>query len=233
MADIRMPNIIGQEDNYGAVLVLGLNEFIADIRKARDKGAVDSMIKEANERVAKVVIRTARSLANTKQERRAAATLDTASSVQQVKVTMGSKDVPYAGGANFGAYTDLRRLIKASGNARGRRRATIVRDGESILKVATNVERQFVTRSGKTVTRFEGGEQVKLARDASGRLRVIRGWNQFGAKGGPRTQWQKGKDQFLYRAVTLTQDQISKSYQEFIDKMIRDAFPDGESGAAA
>lgn len=233
MASPRMPEIIGQEDNYGAVIVLGLNEFIADIRKARDKGAVDDMIREANERVARVVIRTARSLANTKQERRAAATLETSSNVQQVKVTMGGKDVPYAGGANFGSYTNLRRLIKSRDNARGRKRATIVREGESILKVATNVERQFVTKRGMTVSRFEGGQQVKLARDSSGRLRVIRGWNQFGAKGGPRTQWQKGKDQFLYRAVTMTQDQISNAYQEFIDKMIRDAFPDSDSGVAA
>jgi hypothetical protein len=230
---VAEPQILGQQDNFGAVQVLGLNEFIKDIRKAGEKGATDAMIKEANERVAKVVIRMARALANTKQEKKAAASLDTSSSIKQVKVTMGGARVPYAGGANFGSYTDLRRLIKASGNARGRKRATIVRSGESILKVATNVERQFVNRRGMTVSRFEGGEQVKLARDASGRLRVIRGWNQFGAKGQARTQWQKGKDQFLYRAVTLTQDQISKSYQEFIDKMIRDAFPDGASGAAA
>lgn len=233
MAEIRVPEIIGQEDNYGAVIVLGLNEFIADIRKARDKGAADALIKEANERVAKVVIRTAKSLANTKQERRATGTLETSSSVQQVKVTMGGSKVPYAGGANFGAYTDQRRLIKSRDNARGRRRATIVREGESILAVATRVERQFVTRSGKTVTAFEGGSQVKLARTASGGLKVIRGWNQFRAKGQPPTQWQKGKDQFLYRAVTMTQQQISDSYQEFIDKMIGDAFPDADSGAAA
>lgn len=227
------PQIIGQQDNFGAVQVLGLNEFIRDIRKASDKGAADALIKEANERVAKVVIRTARALANTRQERRAAGTLETSSSVQQVKVTMGGRDVPYAGGANFGAYTDQRRLIKSAGNARGRRRATLVREGESILNVASRVERQFVTRSGKTVTAFEGGERVRLARTASGGLRVIRGWNQFRAKGQQPTRWQKGKDQFLYRAVTMTQDQISKSYQEFIDKMTEQAFPDRESGTSA
>lgn len=227
-----IPEIIGQQDNYGAVVVLGLNEFLADIRKARDKGAADALIKEANERVAKIVIRTAKALANTKQERRAAGTLETSSSTQQVKVTMGSAKVPYAGGANFGSYTDQRRLIKSRSNARGRRRATIVREGESILKVATNVERQFVTRSGKTVTAFEGGERVALKRRSNGALVVIRGWNQFRAKGQPSTPWQKGSDQFLYRAVTMTQADISKSYQEFIDKMIGDAFPDsGESAA--
>lgn len=227
------PEIIGQQDNYGAIVVLGLNEFIADIRKARDKGAADALIKEANERVAKIVIRTAKSLANTKQERRAAATLETSSSIQQVKVTMGGRGVPYAGGANFGSYQNLRRLIKDANNARGRRRATIVREGESLLKVASRVERQYVTRSGRTVTAFEGGQQVKIARNASGGLRVIRGWNQFRAKGQPPTQWQKGKDQFLYRAVTLTQDQISESYQAFIDKMISEAFPDKDAGDAA
>ena len=228
-----MAEIIGQQDNFGAVQVIGLTEFIKDIRKAADKGAADALIREANERVAKVVIRTARSLANTKQERRAAASLDVASSVQQVKVTMGGGDVPYAGGANFGAHIDQRRLIKAP-NVRGRRsRATIVREGESILRVATRVESQFVSRSGRTVSRFEGGQQVKLARTASGGLRVIRGWNQFRAKGQEPTRYAKGKDQFLYRAVTLTQSQISESYQRFIDEMTKRAFPDAAAGDSA
>ena len=221
------PEIIGQQDNFGAVVVLGLNEFIADIRKARDKGAADALIREANERVAKVVIRMAKTLANTKQERRAAATLETSSSVQKVEVRMGGKAAPYAGGANFGAYTNQRRLIKAP-NQRGRRsRATRVREGESILKVATRVESQFVSRSGRTVGMREGGTRVELARTSSGALRVVNGWNQFRAKGQSPTQWHKGKDQFLYRAVTLTQEQISKSYQEFIDKMIGGAFGEG------
>ena len=39
------PEIVGQKDNYGAVVVLGLTEFIADIRKAGDKGATDAMIR--------------------------------------------------------------------------------------------------------------------------------------------------------------------------------------------
>jgi hypothetical protein len=221
------PEIIGQQDNFGAVVVLGLNEFIADIRKARDKGAADALIREANERVAKVVIRMAKTLANTKQERRAAATLETSSSVQKVEVRMGGKAAPYAGGANFGSYTNQRRLIKAP-NQRGRRsRATRVREGESILKVATRVESQFVSRSGRTVGMREGGTRVELARTSSGALRVVNGWNQFRAKGQQPTQWHKGKDQFLYRAVTMTQEQISQSYQEFIDKMIGGAFGEG------
>ena len=227
------PQIIGQQDNFGAVQVQGLTQFIKDIRAASDKKAADVLIREANERVAKVVIRMARSLANTKQERRAAESLETSSSVQQVKVSMGGRAAPYAGGANFGSYTDLRRLIKAP-NQRGRRsRATTVREGESILKVATRVESQFVSRSGRTVSAFEGGTRVKLARNSSGGLRVIRGWNQFRAKGQEPTAWKKGSDQFLYRAVTLTQDQISQSYQEFIDRMIGKAFPDASSGDSA
>lgn len=221
------PRIIGQQDNYGAVVVLGLNEFIADIRKARDKGAADALIREANERVAQVVIRMARALADTKQERKAAASLETSSSVLKVEVRMGGRAAPYAGGANFGAYTNQRRLIKAP-NQRGRRsRATRVRDGESILKVATRVESQFVSRSGKTVTAFEGGTRVQLARTASGGLRVITGWNNFRAKGQPPTEWKKGKDQFLYAAVTRTQDQISAAYQRFIDEMLGGSFGDG------
>ncbi len=226
-----MAEIIGQKDNFGAVQVQGLSEFIKDIKKARDKNAATVLIRQANERVAKVVIRMARSLANTKQERKAAATLEVSSSTTSVQVRMGGKAAPYAGGANFGAYINQRRLIKAP-NQRGRRsRATRVREGESILKVATRVEAQFVSRSGRTVGMREGGTRVQLARTSSGALRVVNGWNNFRAKGGSPTQWQKGKDQFLYRAVTLTQDQISQSYQEFIDKMIGDAFPDKSQAA--
>lgn len=226
-----MAEIIGQKDNFGAVQVQGLSEFIKDIKKARDKGAANTLIREANERVAKVVIRMARTLANTKQERKAAATLEVSSSTTSVQVRMGGKEAPYAGGANFGSYQNQRRLIKAP-NQRGRRsRATRVREGESLLKVATRVEAQFVSRSGRTVGMREGGTRVQLARTSSGALRVVNGWNQFRAKGGTPTSWVKGKDQFLYRAVTLTQDQITQSYQEFIDKMIGEAFPDKSQAA--
>ena len=51
-----MAEIIGQKDNFGAVQMQGLSEFIKDIKKARDKGAANVLIREANERVAKVVI---------------------------------------------------------------------------------------------------------------------------------------------------------------------------------
>ncbi len=225
------PEIIGQKDNFGAVQVVGLTQFINDLRKAVDKGAADALIREANERVARVVIRMAKSLANTKQERRAADTLETSSSVKQVQVRMGGRAAPYAGGANFGSYTNQRRLIKAP-NQRGRRsRATRVREGESILKVATRVESQFVSRSGRTVSMREGGTRVQLARTSSGALRVIKGWNQFREKGGTPTPYVKGRDQFLYRAVSMTQAEISESYQRFIDKMIAQAFPDKSQAA--
>lgn len=219
-----MVSIVGQKDNFGKVEVIGLTEFMKDIRKAADKGATDAMIKQANERVAAIVIRTAKALASTKQQRKAAGSLEVSSSMTQVKVLMGGRAVPYAGGANFGAYTNQRRLIKAP-NQRGRRsRATLVRGSESIETVAGRVERQFVSRSGRTISEREGGTQVKLARTASGGLKVIKGWNNFTAKGGQPTRWVKGKDQFLYRAVSKTQDQISASYQRFIDQMTEKAF---------
>lgn len=228
-----MAEIIGQQDNYGAVQVVGLTEFIKDIRQANNKGLVDAKIREANERVAQVVIRMARALADTKQERRAASTLETSSSVQKVEVRMGGRSAPYAGGANFGAKIDQRRLIKAPNQRGGRGRATIVRQGESILKVATRVESQFVSRSGRTVSAFEGGTRVQLARTAAGGLKVIRGWNNFRAKGQQPTQWRKGKDEFLYAAVTRTQTQISESYQRFIDETIGKPFSDKSSDSAA
>lgn len=208
----------GQQDQFGRIQVTNFSKFIKSIREASDKGAMDEEIRKANEAVAKIVISTARVLADTKQEVRAAGSLETSSTVRQVQVRGGGKGVPYFGGANFGSYQNLPRLVKAKVKGRKKGRATIVREGESILKVAIKVEAQRY--------RGKGSERVKLARTAGGGLQVIKGWNNFGRKGGARTPYRKNKDEFLYAAVEKDSQQIIKLYGEHMDRITKKAFPD-------
>jgi RNA-binding protein YhbY len=205
---------------------MNLTPFLREIKKATDKGAADALLQEANERVARVVIRGAQALARTKQQRKAAATLETSSSRMAVKVVGGGKGVPYFGGANFNARINETRLIKAP-NVRGTRaRATLVRSGENIDKVARRVESQYVDSRGRNIGRRAGGTQVTLSRTKAGGLRSIKGWNNFTAKGQPPVAWVKNKDNFVYASVTMNYDAIAASYQRFIDDNLGDAFPD-------
>jgi hypothetical protein len=152
-------------------------------------------------------------------EKRAASTLVQASNKLRVAVTGGGKAAPFFGGANFGSYRDTRRLIKAP-NVRGKRsRATLVRHGEDIDVVARRVESQSVESSGKTISKRLGGQQVDLARNKSGGYRVIKGWNQF-------REFQKGRDHFLYRAVSHEERHITGLYETAIGRVTGEAFPD-------
>jgi len=220
------PSISGQSGGYGAVEVANLTPFLREIKKATDKGTADALMNEANERVAQIVIRAAQSLASTKQQRKAASSLETSSSRMAVKVIGGGKGVPYFGGANFNARTGQTRLIK-SPNVRGTRaRATTVRQGENIDKVARRVESQYVDSRGRNIGKRQGGTQVTLARSKSGGLRAIKGWNNFTAEGQRPVEWRKNKDNFVYAAVARYYDDIAASYQRFIDDNLGDAFPD-------
>jgi len=222
----RQPRITGQSGGYGKVEVENLTPFLREIKKATDKGAADALMKEANERVARVVIRGAQALATTKQQRKAAATLETSSSRMAVKVIGGGKGVPYFGGANFNARLNETRLIK-SPNVRGTRaRATLVRSGENIDRVARRVESQYVDSRGRNIGRRAGGTQVTLSRTKAGGLRAIKGWNNFTAKGQRPVAWVKNKDNFVYASVTMNYDSIVASYQRFIDDNLGTAFPD-------
>ena len=222
----KQPSISGQSGGYGKVEVMNLTPFLREIKKATDKGAADALIKQANEAVAKIVIRGAKALATTKQQRKAAGTLETSSSRMAVKVIGGGKGVPYFGGANFNARTNQTRLIK-SPNVRGTRaRATLVRQGENIDKVARRVESQYVDSRGRNIGKRQGGTQVALSRTKSGGLRAIKGWNNFTAQGQRPVEWRKNKDNFVYASVAMNYDDIARAYQKFIDDNLGDAFPD-------
>jgi len=198
----------------GKIEVEGLSKFRKDLKKS---GAdVDPAMKKANNKVAEIVIRGAKALADTKQEIKAAATLSASSTATAARVTGGSTKVPYFGGANFGAYTDRRRIIKNKQKGQSKRgRSTMVRRGERIDKVVKRIEAQHNPNTGS---------YVSVKRTQTGAVRVIKGWNQFRAKGRRATKWKKGEDQFLYKSVKTMYPTIQKQYQEALDKFTHDAF---------
>ena len=219
MAASERIEIKGQKDQFGKIEIINYTAFIKAIKHAADEGYSESVILKANEEVASIIIRRANQIATGKMEKRAASTLVQSASKLRVAVTGGGKQAPFFGGANFGSYRDTRRLIKAP-NVRGRRsRATLVRHGEDVDMVARRVENQSVESSGKTVSKRLGGQKVELARTKSGGYRVIRGWNQF-------REFQKGRDHFLYRAVSYEEQHIMGLYQTAIDRVTGEAFPD-------
>jgi hypothetical protein len=111
----------------------------------------------------------------------------------------------------------IKALTPRQGGQR-RTRATMVRIGEDFNKVARRVEAQYVDTRGRTVARNQG-TQVRLARTSKGDIRKIRGWNQFG-------KWQKGKDQFLYRAIKKHYEEIVEFYFLALDEAHSKVFPD-------
>lgn len=198
----------------GRVEVIGLSKFQKELRQAIPDAA--TQMKAANNKVAEIVIRGARAVADTKQERKAAATLTASSTGTAARVTGGSTSVPYFGGANFGAYTNKRRIIKMKGTGQRKRgRSTMVRKGERISKVVKRIEAQHNPNTGR---------YTQVSRTKAGNVRVIRGWNMFRAKGKPPTKWQKGKDQFLYASVRTLYPTISEQYLQALDNFTHDAF---------
>jgi hypothetical protein len=198
----------------GRVEVVGLNKFRQDLK--RSTADADKQMTEANNKVAGVVIRGARALADTRQEKRAAATLAATSTGRAARVTGGGKGVAYFGGANFGAHINQRRIIKLKGKGQSKRgRSTVVRKGQRVKDVVGRIEAQSNPNTGRGVS---------VKRDKAGNVKVIRGWNQFRAAGGRPTRWRKGKDQFLYAAVRTMYPTIAREYQEALDRFTHDAF---------
>ena len=204
------------------VQVAGLSELTRSVKRAADGGASLAALKKANERVATEIIKGARAKAATqgKMEAKAAQSLSPSTRADGVYVIGGGTQVPYFGGANFGAKRNEKRIIKAR-SVRGKRgRATLVRRGEDVDKVAKRVEAQYVSRSGKTMTKKEGGLQVKLERTKSGGVKTITGWNQF-------RPWKKRRDFFLYASVTQNSKKIERMYLEAMKEISSQAFPSG------
>lgn len=99
------------------VRVEGLDELRRELRRLDDKGLSDQL-KDANYRVADVVVRHARqrAVALGRMEQKAADTLRPARQAARAVVTLGRASVPFALGAEFGAGQNIR----TPGRNRGR-----------------------------------------------------------------------------------------------------------------
>lgn len=213
------------------IKIEGLKDFLNDIKNATEDKTGQKLVQQANKKTGDFIIQIARREASTKAEKKAAATLTARAAMAAVRVAGGSEAVPYFAGANFGAYRNKVRLIKARAVRdigggminQKRTRATMVRGigtERQIQQVARRIERQYVDTRGRTVARKEGGQQVRLARTKNGNIRKIRGWNQF-------RKWSKGKDYFLFTSIQKNFQEIIDFYYAALDEATRQAFPDG------
>jgi hypothetical protein len=204
-----------------------MRAFVNALRKATEDKTGEKAVKAANVKTGDFVIRMAQREATTKMERKSAATLTASKAMTAVRVALGGQDVPYYAGANFGAHRNVTRLIKAKAVRdigggminQKRTRATMVRKGESVEKVVRRVERQYVDTKGRTLSRRQGGQQVRIARTKTGRVRMRKGWNQF-------RKWEKGKDYFLYAAIRRNYDEIVEFYFAALGDAVNEVFPD-------
>lgn len=212
------------------IKIEGAAEFEREVKKLAKDNSGTELLKKANEDVANFVVNKAVATASTSMEKKASRTLSAAKSTAGVFVLGGSRDVPYFGGANFGANRDLLRLIKARkkrGVNKGRRsRATTIKKSEEwrLDQIVRKIEGQYVGRGGKTISKKEAGKnanlnRVQLARTKSGGIRQMRGWNQF-------KPWSKKKDYFLYASIKQNFDAIIEFYAKRMDQVSKDAFPD-------
>jgi hypothetical protein len=99
----------------GAIKVVGLRETITALR-AIDESMVD-IVQAANKKAAEVVAERAQALASSlgKMQARAAATLKPASLQKMATLRLGNKEVPFALGAEFGAYRNQPRESRRGG----------------------------------------------------------------------------------------------------------------------
>jgi len=201
------------------VRIDGLDEFRKELRKL---GALDGLeaLKATNKRIAEMVVeKTKPRMA--KASHQSASTLAASNTARGAYVRGGGPRAPQFGGVEFGAYQNMRRLIKNPYKGQGRKarrsRATIVRSGENIDKIRKRVESNFVTSTGKTVSAREGGMQVRVKQ-------VRLGWNQFEkwTGNGPSAGY------FLYATVRAESQEIMDLYRKAMVDIAHDAFPKGD-----
>jgi hypothetical protein len=201
--------------------VTGLAELRREIKKVQTAGGANGtdQLKDLNYKVADFVIGKAKGAAGgvSPMARKAANSMDASRSGVAARVNAGGAKYPFFGGAEFGAYSNRRRLIKNTGG-----RATIVRKNESLTKVRKKVEGQTLAYD-----RYGGSSTVrKRARKDYGATAVkvtgVRiGWNQFKPWLGNR----EGAGYFLFPTVRSNIDEIIEIYGDGMNDLLRDVFP--------
>lgn len=204
-----------------SINVTGLNELRREIKKVQDAGGPSGteQLKDLNYKVADFVVGKAKSAASgvSKMAKKASESMEASRSGVSARVNAGGKKHPYFGGAEFGSYSDRKRLIKNTGG-----RSTIVRKNESVAKVQRRVENQTLAYD-----KYGGSSTVrKRARADYGATAVkvigVRlGWNQFQPWRGNKTK----AGYFLFPTVRKNIDEIIEIYGDGMDDLLRDVFP--------
>lgn len=229
----------------GSIKVRGLKELRAELRTLEDQKALEDELKDVHYRIAvKIETGAGPRLARIKGGMGAAAenTLSARKSVTGAQIELGSADVPWAQGIEFGAKNNLRRIIKNTrkyrgitlANGRGKNireggRATIVRDEEDLDDVIGRIRSQSIDVSRKnTAKKFRGmgAFGVDAATYAGGRRAgqniVMRGWNQF-------LPWRgigENAGYAIFPTIRNNQENIRQMYEDEVGSITRRAFPD-------
>lgn len=229
----------------GAVQVRGLKELRAEAKQLEDPKAFEAELRDVHYRVANEVVSAARPkmAQQGKLGASAAETMKANRSGVAARMSLGSEDVPWALGVEFGAKQNLRRIIKNTrryrgvtlDNGSGRRlreggRATIVRDDEVLDDVIGRIRSQSIDFTSRTnqSKRFRGLGSVggvDVATYAGGRRRgqaiVMRGWNQFRPwRGvGPQAGYA------IYPTIRAKSDSIVRKYEDEVRSILRPMFP--------
>lgn len=220
--------------NRGASLrVIGLSDLNKELRELADPKQFEDELKDAHWKIAEFVAARAKPRIPVKTGA-ARNSVGAQRSQFGARISMGGAGAEHAMGVEFGAKQNLRRIVKErpirintsrSGKiniglgARGR--ATILRDGEDLDTVIGRVESQSVDNQGRTTSR-RFGDRVKVARYKNGSAKVRLGWNQF-------RPWRGvGPDAgyAIYPTIRQNQVQIREMYEDMVDKITREAFPD-------
>jgi hypothetical protein len=201
----------------GALRVRGLAELTKELGELDDAAAFEDQLKTANEYIAELIIDKAepRMRALGGMGARAAKTLTARRTGKSAQLSLGGPDAPFAGGVEFGAHRNLRRIIKNTGA-----RPTIVRSKEAIGRVIRNVEKTSIEAGSRkqSYKQFRGrGDVIQVKA-----VRVVIGWNQFRPwrGNGPNAGYA------LFPAMRENAAEIIAIYEKEVGEITRAAFPD-------
>jgi len=229
----------------GSITIRGMRDLRAELAKVENAKDLEEELKVAHWRIALIVQRGAAPRIRGQKGQMgidAEKTLEARKSVTGAQISLGSADVPWAQGIEFGARRNLRRIIKNTrkyrgitlANGRGKNireggRATLVRDEEDLDAVIGRIRSQTIDFTRKnTAKKFRGGAAfgVDAATYGGGRRAgqtiVMRGWNQF-------LPWRgigEGAGYGIYPTIRENQERIVEVYLDEVGSITSKAFPD-------
>lgn len=220
-------------DRGASIRIIGLSDLNEDLKKLADPKQFEDELKDAHWKIAEFVAARAKPLIPTRTGA-ARSSVGAQRSQFGARISMGGAGAVHAMGVEFGAKQNIKRAVKErpirittlkSGKVKiglgARGRATMIRDGEDVDTVIGRIESQSVDNEGRT-TKRRFGDRVKVARYKNGSPKIRLGWNHFRKwRGvGPQAGYA------IYPTIRQNQTQIRDMYEDMVDKITREAFPD-------